>query len=386
MRIGIDLLWVRTGICGGTESYIRSLLDGFALYDRKNEYLLFVAEDQADSFEKYAQVQRMHLKVCCVKSVNRWIRLLWENLYLDRAAVRNQVDLLFVPVYSKPASYGNGVSYVSVIHDFKALHYPAYFSAGKRWFFRVSWKRTVQTSDRMVVISDAVKRDLIRQFPDAEKKTVTIYNPVVTNDSGLSADVIERKYGITSMQYVYCVSSMLPHKNLDTILRVVRDMRQMRLVISGVGDQEKALRQKLERYQITERVILTGFVSDQIRDCLYENCRLFLFPSVFEGFGMPPIEAMRRGKRVVMTRCACLKEVTQGQAVYVKDPYSVSEWKEKIQYAMTLPEKRISFPEYELYEITGEYQKLFQEVQNSQIKESNTKRKRSRRKRKETKD
>ena len=78
--------------------------------------------------------------------------------------------------------------------------------------------------------------------------------------------------------------------------------------------------------------------------------------------------------------------MTQGQAVYVKDPYSVSEWKEKIQYAMTLPEKRISFPEYELYEITGEYQKLFQEVQNSQIKESNTKRKRSRRKRKETKD
>ena len=70
MRIGIDLLWVRTGICGGTESYIRSLLDGFARYDRKNEYLLFVAEDQADSFGKYAQVQRMHLKVCRVKSVD----------------------------------------------------------------------------------------------------------------------------------------------------------------------------------------------------------------------------------------------------------------------------------------------------------------------------
>lgn len=362
MRIGIDLLWVRTGICGGTESYIRSLLDGFARYDRKNEYLLFAAADQADSFGKYARVSHMRLKVCPVKSANRPIRLLWENLYLDGVAGRSRVDLLFVPVYSKPASHGNGVSYVSVIHDFQALHYPRYFSAGKRRFLKASWKHTVRTSDRLVVISDAVKRDLLLQFPDAKKKTVTLYNPVVTKDSGLDAKVIERKYGIKRMQYVYCVSSMLPHKNLDTILRVVQDMRQIRLVISGVGDQEKALRQKLESYQITENVILTGFVSDRVRDCLYENCRLFLFPSVFEGFGMPPIEAMRRGKRVVMTGCACLKEVTQGQAVYVKDPYAVSEWKEKIQYAMTLPEKKIPFPEYEPYEITRQYQQLFQEV------------------------
>ncbi len=74
---------------------------------------------------------------------------------------------------------------------------------------------------------------------------------------------------------------------------------------------------------------------------------------------MPPVEAMRRGKRVVMTRCACLEEVTQHRAVYVEDPYSAAEWKEKIQYALTLPEEKIPFPEYALCEIVRQYTRLF---------------------------
>lgn len=361
MRIGIDLLWVRTGICGGTESYIRNLLDGFAQYDRENEYVLFAAKDNARSFYKYAQAPHMRLQTCCVKSGNRVLRILWENRYLDAAAARCRVDLMLVPVYSKPAAHASGVPYVSVIHDFQALHYPEYFSAAKRCFMKYSWKRTVRTSAGLVTISEAVRKDLTRYFPAAESKAVSIYNPVITRESGLTAEVIESRFGIRRMAYFYCVSSMLPHKNLDTILRVIRDMPGSCLVISGVG-REQSMRQKLHAYRIAERVVLTGVVSDRIRDCLYENCRLFLFPSVFEGFGMPPVEAMRKGKRVVMTRCACLEEVTQGKAVYVEAPYSAAEWKEKIQYALTLPEEKMPFREYELREIIRQYRQLFESL------------------------
>ena len=90
-------------------------------------------------------------------------------------------------------------------------------------------------------------------------------------------------------------------------------------------------------------------------DSLYENCRLFLFPSVFEGFGMPPIEAMRKGKRVVMTRESCLEEVTQGKSVYVQDPYSVVDWIKQMNYALTQPETMEEFPEYSLENITRQY-------------------------------
>lgn len=358
MRIGIDLLWVRVGICGGTESYIRNLLDGFAKYDPKNEYVLFVAKDHAHSFWKYAKAAHMRLQACHVESKNRVKCILWENRYLDTAAARCRVDVMLVPVYSKPSAHVSSAAYVSVIHDFQALHYPEYFSPVKRLFLNYSWKRTMQTSDRLVTISDAVRRDLTAYFPSAAAKAVTIYNPVITRHSGIPADVIERRYGIRRMEYFYCVSSMLPHKNLDTILRVVKELPETCLVISGVG-KGQGLQRRLRMYQIQDKVVLTGFVPDKIRDCLYENCRLFLFPSVFEGFGMPPVEAMRRGKRVVMARCACLEEVTKRRAVYVEEPYSVAEWKEKIQYALTLPEEKIPFPEYSLHEIVRQYAHLF---------------------------
>ena len=152
------------------------------------------------------------------------------------------------------------------------------------------------------------------------------------------------------------MSSLLPHKNIETILKAISVWAgNEKLVLSGVGQNSGEMNTILQKYGIEDRVVLTGFVSDAERDSLYENCRLFLVPSVFEGFGMPPIEAMRKGKRVVMTRESCLEEVTQGKAVYVQDPYSVVDWIKQMNYALTQPETMEEFPEYSLENITRQY-------------------------------
>lgn len=371
MRIGIDLLWVRPGICGGTESFIRNLMEGFGSYDTKNEYVLFASEDNVESFRGYEAYSNMKILVMPVESRRQPVRILWENLHLDRRAEKEGIDLMYIPVYSKPLS-SRKIPYVNMIHDIQAMHYPQYFGTLRRLFLKRSWRYDSRSSGEIVTISDYCLEDLKKYYPRAAEKMCRIYIPVKIQQSGLEAEALQGKYAIQPGAYFYCVSSMLPHKNLDTLLQAIalrkKEGKEDCLVISGVGGNREAFQEALNRLQITENVIDTGFVSDAERDLLYENCRLFLFPSIFEGFGMPVIEAMGRGKITITTRETCLEEVTQGRAVYVDRPLDAAEWAEKIKVSMEkpqVPEQRIrefSMEAYRMENVIGQYLKLFEEV------------------------
>ncbi len=355
MHIGVDLLWVRPGICGGTESYIRNLLDGFAQYDTENKYTLFVATDNAETFRHYEKNGNMILKICTVACARQWKRILWENLYLDKWARRENVDAMFIPVYSKPRSNGK-IPYVTVIHDLQALHYPEYFSFGRRMFLKYAWRYACNSSALVVTISNYCKEDLIKYYPKVKEKIKTIYNPILLSEKSADFELVAEKYKLLKNNYFYCVSSMLPHKNLDTILKVMAEWQgDEKLVISGVGGNLDEVTETIKRYRIKDKVVLTGFVSNEERNALYDNCSLFLFPSVFEGFGMPAVEAMSKGKRVVMTDKSCLKEVTMGKAIYVEEPFSVESWKERMIYALDLPENVISFDRYQIENVVKQY-------------------------------
>lgn len=366
MKIGIDLVWVKVGKCGGTESYIRNLLNGFGQYDMQNEYVLFAADDNYDSFKEYGKYSNMTLKSYHAQSEAPMKRLIWENLYLDKAAKKEQVDLMFVPVYSKPITYGSKIPYVTCIADLQALHYPQYFSKLMYFVMKYLWWYTCKTSTRVITISEWCEKDIIEHYPAAKGRTDTLYIPIITVDSHMEFQILAERYQIKKGEYFYCVSSLFPHKNLDTILKTMaaykkKGSREV-LVLSGIGGQNEQFHKRCKELDIEDRVIVTGFVSNEERDCLYENCEMFLFPSIFEGFGMPPIEVMRKGKHVVMTRKTCLEEVTEGKAIYVENPMDVEEWMEKIEVARHEEAVVRKFEKYDLENIVKQYVELFSTV------------------------
>lgn len=338
-KIAIDLLWLRPGKVGGTESYIRNLLDGFMKLEEDFDFTLLVSMDNAETFRKYEKDKRYSLLIAPISSANIAKRILWQNMFQNRLLRKAGLRKCFEPVYCKPWLNG-GIDYTCVIHDLQALHYPQYHPFHEVAYSRLCWRMDVLNAARIVAISCWVKEDIESRYH--RRDIQVIYNPILIKKNETAAfGQLKDRYGIREKQFFYTVSQMIPSKNLETLIRMMDKIIHgackalpHKLVISGVNGHAAAeLKKEISDRNLQDAIVLTGFISNEERNCLYQNCHTFLFPSVFEGFGMPPVEAMLFGTPVVTTRCASIPEVTQKKAVYVEDPYDVYEWIRKIQDA-----------------------------------------------------
>ena len=335
-NVAVDLLWLRPGKVGGTESYIRNLLDGFSGLLEDFSLTLLVSKDNAETFRKYEKDPRFSLLVAEIDSAGIARRILWQNRYQNRFLREHGFRKCFEPVYCKPWLNG-GIDYICVIHDLQAFHYPKYHPFHEVAYSRLCWKMDMVTAAKILTISEWVKEDIERKYHRNDIQV--IYNPILVkreNTEGFSA--IQKKYNIEKRGFFYTVAQMIPHKNIGTLIKmidqIVAEKRGLpdKLLVSGVsGNAQRDLQNEIQGRHLEGHVLLTGYISNKERNALYQHCHTFLFPSVFEGFGMPPVEAMFFGTRVVAAKCTSVPEVTQGKAVYVEDPYSVEEWIEKIR-------------------------------------------------------
>lgn len=329
----IDVTWVRHGIVGGTESFIINLLNGLMMTNTDFQAILLVAKDNESLFRFVENDERFSIHVCNVDSKYVSKRIMWQNLYLSRDLRVLGCDLCLEPVYAKPILFNKGVKYITVIHDLHALYFPKQLSILTNIWLRISWLNAVKTSYRIVGITDFVVNDIVKRYRIDRSKIRRIYNPIFISDEIEDFSSLEKKYEIEEGKYFYTVSKLNKHKNLSVLIDVMRQLlldpqySGYKLVITGPkGSMLNEIEAKAKEYGIENKIVITGFISDGARNSLYENCYQFLFPSIFEGFGMPLIEAMRFGKCVICTDKTCMPEVTQNKAIYVRDPYNVKEW------------------------------------------------------------
>ena len=219
-RIAIDLLWLRPGGVGGTESYIRNLLDGWMKLQDEFDFTLLVSKDNAETFRKYESDSRFHLLVADVYSKGIAKRIIWQNLHQNRFLRRNGFKSCFEPVYCKPWLNG-GVQYTCVIHDLQACHYPQYHPLHEILYSRLCWRMDAWNAKKIIAISNWVKEDVEKRYH--RKDIEVIYNPIlVKKDEVADFTILKERYGIEKKNFFYTLSQLIPHKNIITLIKMMK--------------------------------------------------------------------------------------------------------------------------------------------------------------------
>ena len=369
MRIGIDMTWLKPKKSGGVEFYAKNLIDGMLKLEDQNEYVLFLAKDNEEYLKNYFNDTRIEFVTCKTYALNVKQHLIWQNLKQYRVLKKNNINFCFFPVYEMPIYRCRKIKCVTTIHDIQAYHYPEYFSKLENIWFKMAWQKDLKIADKIIAISDYTKSDLEENFKH-KNNIQTIHVPVTLKPDEINDfDELKNKYKLKENEYYYTVCSMHKHKNLITLLKTIKFIKDKKLnlpcklVISGVGGPNKEnLLNQIKDMQIEDNIILTDFVSNTERNTLIKNSNVFLFPSIFEGFGLPPIEAMILGTRVIATNCTSIPEVTKGKCNYVKDAFNAEDWVQEIQNIQNTKPEIITFDEYDNKIIARKYLDLFYEL------------------------
>ena len=202
LNIAVDLLWLRPKKVGGTEFYIRNLLDGFLQLEEPFRLWLLVSKDNKETFRHYTRDKRIELLETEVVSANIAGRILWNFFCQNRFLRKKGIRKCFIPVYCRPL-FNGGITYVNVIHDLQAAHYPEYHPFHEIAYSRLCWWLDAHFSRHLVAISDWVRNDVKEKYHVKSGKITTIYNPITVDKEELvSFEQLAEKY-----LKLYCIKS-----------------------------------------------------------------------------------------------------------------------------------------------------------------------------------
>lgn len=313
LRIGVNALYLIPGGVGGTEIYLRGLLAALAEIDPANRYFVFTnRETGPDLTPKHPNFTAVAQRV---RAAWRPARILWEQTALPLAAARLGLDVMLNPGFTAPLFCP--CPQVTVFHDLQHKRHPEYF----RWFDLPFWEFllfwSAQVSRLLLADSAATAADLGKYYrlPESKVRVVSLgVDPVFF-------DLARRR---RPEPFLLAVATLHPHKNLDGLLRAFVRFRErrpeFRLVVCGLhGFFTGPLHDLRESLGLRDAVEFPGWIPREELHDLYARAWAFVFPSLFEGFGLPVLEALAAG---VPTACSRIEPIAgiAGAAALKFDP------------------------------------------------------------------
>jgi len=325
LRIAIDAHSVGTEL-GGNESYATNLIEALAEIDSVNHYTLYVTRREA--LERFNNRWPNFV----VRATLPHTPLIRIPLTLSAELRKNPVDILHVQFTAPPFA---PCPVVATIHDLAFEHFPQTFKRRSSMQLRLTVRHTARNASHIITLSEYSRRDIIETYGIApERISVTpasapaSFAPV-TDEKELAR--VRDLYGIDG-DYVLSVGAIQPRKNLSRLIAAYSSLRrtqaggklpQLVLVGKCAWLYDETLR-TIKDLEVSNSVVLTGYVPEDHLPALYSGALFFVYPSYFEGFGLPPIEAMKCGAPVIVGNKTSLPEIV-GDAGVLVDPFDVND-------------------------------------------------------------
>lgn len=335
MRIGIDIRGLITGKHSGIEQYTLKVLEYLLRLDQQHTFVLFyVAYRNYDANFKALKQAMPFLNQSNVEVRKLdWIdfplllHALWKPLEWPKAdRICGGLDVMWQPS-PRLLPVSSHCQTVITFHDLVFELFPEFYTWQSRlWQWQMNYARLARTAERLIAVSENTRNDLIRFYQIDPKKITVIYegvDPIYFEpvDPALF-ESLRTRFHIPG-DYLYYVGSLEPRKNIIAIIRGLSYLKQqgfanIKLVISGVKSWlNEAVFTELEKLNLTNDVVLTGSVTEAEKVAWLQGARVFVFPTLYEGFGLPVLEAMAAGCPVVTSRVSSLPEVTGESALLI---------------------------------------------------------------------
>lgn len=322
MVIGIDASRAVLGQKTGTENYSFNLIRSLAKIDQRNQYFLYLNQslNQVGVFrERLGLSENFEIKSLPCPRFWTQIRLASEMLWHKK-----EIDVLFIPSHTIPWIHPKNT--VVTIHGLEYEYFPDAYSRFDLWHLRQTTKLATVWAKKIITVSKNTKKDLIKFYKTKPEQIEVVYHGV----GDLSQDQINLSKVKLLQPYIFFIGRLEARKNLVRLIDAFGKLKKEKkiphkLVLAGKpGFGFEEISKAIKKFGLDKDIILLGFISDREKLGFFKGAHVFVFPSLYEGFGMPLLEAMKAGVPCACSKIPSLSEIG-GEAVLYFDPEDPGE-------------------------------------------------------------
>ncbi len=352
MKIGVDIRVLMDEYYSGVAEYTANLLSAILKQDTDNEYRLFYNSWRNLDY-KLQSWQRSNAQIIARHFPNKIFNYFLQKILhwpkLDQ--VLGGIDIFWSPHFnfSSFSSVADGLKKVITVHDLSFLRYPEFFNYRQNfWHWALKVKKIILSADLIIAVSESTKDDLQELLGVAEEKIKVIYpgNNIVKREVSTEEkqEFLKRKH--LSQSFILYLGNIEPRKNIDGLIMAFNDLRiqdaqgekifsKLQLVLAGARAwKNKKIYRLWKESPYQSDIIFLGYVSKKSQEILYSSAQVLAYPSYYEGFGFPPLEALTYGLPVVCSNNSSLPEVV-GEAAITINPLKTSEITNALQLILT---------------------------------------------------